>query len=333
MGVPGARLRRATPLGRDGMPPAVASAMLTEPGPREALGRVEVTWYTDPINVWCWGCEPAVRRLQVRYPNAVDVRVVMGGLFEDFGPIREQWGRMSGGRWQDSVLAFLNAVAAHHRNPMDVTRMMASVDTLQSTWPSCISVKAAGRQGAARELPYLRRFREALYIEGRNPTEREVQIELASEIGLDPAAFGRALDDGSAEAAFQKDLELCRSRSITGFPTFELSRGAGSVRLDGWQPWDGFEEALKEFAPDVRPEPMDATSENVRTILRRYARCSTLEVAAILGVTDDEAEILLEDLEAGGTIARREVGTGLFWESSRAQAAGIGPEPEGVRGR
>ncbi len=312
------------------MPPAIASAVLTEPSAREPPARLQVVWYTDPINVWCWGCEPAIRRLQVRYAESVDVDVVMGGLFEDFGPMREQWARMSGGRWQDSVLAFLNAVAAHHRMPMDVPRMMASVDHLESTWPSCIAVKAAGLQGLARELPYLRRFREAMYIEGRNTSDRGVQVELAGEIGLNPEAFARALEDGTAEAAFHKDLDRCRSRSVTGFPTFELIRGLATVRLDGWQPWDAFEEAIVEFAPDLHPSPMEPTAASVRTLLRRFDRCATLEVAAVLGVTDDEAEILLEDLEAQGSIVRREVAGGLFWESVRPAPAGVGPEKEGA---
>jgi len=312
------------------MSPAIASALLTEPTPREPANRVEVVWYTDPINVWCWGCEPSIRRLQVRYADSVEVSVVMGGLFEDFSPMREQWARMSGGRWQDSVLAFLNAVAAHHRMPMDVPRMMAFVDDLRSTWPSCIAVKAAGLQGKARELPYLRRFREAMYLEGRKATDPAVQVQLASEIGLDASAFARSLEDGSAEAAFHADLDVCRSKSVTGFPTFELVRGAASVRLDGWQPWDAFEEALAEFAPDAHAGPMAQTPENVRTLLRRYDRCATLEVAAVLGVTDDEAEILLEDLEVQGVLARREVGGGLFWESFRPSPSRLGMEREGA---
>ncbi len=311
------------------MAPAIASAIETRSEPRAAAGRVRVTWYTDPINVWCWGCEPAIRRLQVRYA-AVEIEIVMGGLFEDFSPVRENWARMSGGRWQDSVRAFLDAVAAHHRMPMDVPRMMASVEDMNSTWPSCIAVKAAGLQGKAREYPYLRRFREAMYLEGRRVMRREVQVELAAEIGLDPGAFERSLDDGSAEAAFHADLDLCRARSVTGFPTFELRRDAASARLDGWQPWDAFEEALREFAPDLYPSPMDATASNVLTLLRRFDRSSTLEVAAILGLTDDEAEILLEDLEAREEIARHEVGSGLFWEASRGVRKGIRVEKEGA---
>ncbi len=296
------------------MAAVIASAIQRGPPSPASPGRVRVTWYTDPINVWCWGCEPAVRRLQVRYADSVDVDLVMGGLFEDFGPIREYWARMSGGRWQDSVRAFLDAVAAHHRMPMDVPRMMASVEDLNSTWPSCIAVKAAGLQGRSREYPYLRRFREAMYLEGRAATTRDVQIELASEIGLDVPAFVHALDEGAAEAAFHADLESCRAKSVTGFPTFELSRDATSARLDGWQPWEAFDEELREFAPDLRPISLEPTAQSVLRVLPRLGRCATLEVAAVLGVTDDEAEILLEDLEADGHVARREVGAGLFWE-------------------
>jgi protein-disulfide isomerase-like protein with CxxC motif len=301
------------------MAPAIASAVETRVASQAASGRIHVTWFTDPINVWCWGCEPAIRRLQVRYADAVDVDLVMGGLFEDFSPIREYWARMSGGRWQDSVRAFLDAVAAHHRMPMDVARMMASVEDLTSTWPSCIAVKAAGLQGRGREYPYLRRFREAMYIEGRDTTTREVHVQLASEIGLDVDAFTRALEDGRAESAFQADLESCRSKTITGFPTFELRRDSASARLDGWQPWDAFEEALQEFAPDVYPAPLDPTAESVSLVLRRLGRCATLEVAAVLGVTEDEAEILLEDSESQGKLVRQEVGGGLFWEPVRGE--------------
>ncbi len=305
------------------MAPAIASTLETPAALAEARGRVHVVWYTDPINVWCWGCEPAIRRLQVCYADSVQLDLVMGGLFEDFGPLREYWARMSGGRWQDSVVAFLSAVATHHRMPMDVTRMMSSVDELRSTWPSCIAVEAARLVSPSHEYPYLRRFREAMYIEGRRSTERSVQVELAREVSLDVGAFERALDDGSAEAAFEKDREACRARGVTGFPTFELQRDSASARLDGWQPWDDFDAALLEFAPDLRPRSVDPTPDGVEALIRRFGMCATLEVAAVIGGTEDEAELLLEELEAKGSVSRREVGTGLFWAAPRAPGSQI----------
>ncbi len=278
--------------------------------------RVLVVWYTDPHNVWCWGCEPMMRRLEVVYPHAVDVEVRMGGLFEDFSPVREQWARMSGGRWTASVLAFFQAVANQHRMPMASEKMIAGVDDFNSTWPACIAAKAAELQGRGAGRTYLRALREAWCLDGRGIHRTGVQAEVASETGLNVDAFTKALEDGSAEAAFRADREECERLEVTGFPTFEVGRGDVSARLNGWQPWEVFEDVLRKVNPDLVGTPLDPTQASVAGILRRWGRCATREIAAMLGVTDDDAEILLEELEGSGTITRRVVGHGLIWERS-----------------
>jgi len=97
---------------------------------------IRVIWYTDPHNIWCWGFEPTIRRLEVRYPDTVQIETRQGGLFEDFSPVREQWARMSGGRWKDSVGAFFEAVSSQHRMPMAADAMVDSSDDFNSTWPA-----------------------------------------------------------------------------------------------------------------------------------------------------------------------------------------------------
>lgn len=275
---------------------------------------MRVVWYTDPYSIWCWGCEPTIRRLEAVYPDAVDVDVVMGGLFEDFTPMQEQWTRMSGGRWKESVRAFFVGVAAQHRMPMDPEAMMAFVDEFRTTWPACVAVKAAEPQGRDLLWAYLRGLREAACVSGRPIHRREVQLEVARAVGLDEGAFVRALDDGSAEDAFREDREECAELGITGFPTFLCQRGDDAVRLDGWHPWEIFDEALRQLAPDLEPRAIGPAREAVMTLLRGHPRCATREVAAVLGSTDDEAEILLEDLETEGKVARKAAGSGLFWE-------------------
>src|SRR5216110_1860597 len=117
---------------------------------------LQVTWYTDPHNIWCWGCEPMMRRLEVVYADVVRLEVRQGGLFEDFTPLREQWARMSGGRWTESVRAFFEAVSSQHLMPMDSDRMIDQVDDFNSTWPACVAAKAASLQGADEGWRYLR---------------------------------------------------------------------------------------------------------------------------------------------------------------------------------
>jgi len=276
--------------------------------------RVRIVWYTDPHNVWCWGCEPAVRRFEVLYPDSVEMETRMGGLFEDFGPVREQWARMSGGRWKDSVLAFFEAVATQHRMPMAGVRMIEGVDDFDSTWPACLAAKAAELQGRERGWRYLRRLREAWTLDGRGIHRRSVQEAVADEAGLDVPAFVAALEDGSAERTFRKDREECRDLAVTGFPTFVLEAEEESVRLEGWQPWEVFDDVLRQLGPVPQAGRVEATKSGVQGLLQRYGRCATREVAAVLGTTDDDAEILLEELEGDGKVVRRPVGNGLIWQ-------------------
>jgi len=289
---------------------------------------LSVTWFTDPHNIWCWGCEPTMRRLEILYPDAVRLDVRQGGLFENFGPVREQWARMSGGRWLTSIQAFFDAVASQHRMPMDTRAMIESVEDFESTWPACIAAKAAELQGRDEGWRYLRSLREAWTLDGRGIHRRSVQVEVARETGLDVSAFEGSLDDGRAAAAFRTDREECARQEVTGFPAFAVSRGDTSIRINGWQPWEVFEDVLRQVEPGLVPRSIDPTEASVVDVLRRYDRCATREIAAVLGAPDDDAEILLEELEGRGDVMRRPIGSGILWElapSKRHRAVGRTP--------
>ena len=277
--------------------------------------RLRLVWYTDPHSIWCWGFEPALRRIETLYAGRVDVEVRMGGLFEDFTPMREYWTRMSGGRWRESVAAFMTAVAGQHRMPMNAGAIAAGADDFLSTWPACIAAKAAEMQGRDGGWRYLRGLREAFLLEGRPIHRRDVQLAIASELGLDAAKFAGALDDGTAERAFRADLAECRERGIQGFPTFLIHGAHTSMRIEGYQPWEAFEHVLGEVpSPAAREAP-------VLDLLGRHRRVATREVAAVFGLGDDEAEILLDELAVRGTVMRREIGGGLFWERGSAPSS------------
>lgn len=295
-----------------------STVTLTMP-PRTAAEPVTVVWYTDPISVWCWGCEPALRRIEALYGDQVTTDVRMGGLFEDFTPMRDSWSRMSGGRWRDMVLTFLTAVAGQHRMPMNVEGMADAMEDFRSTWPACVAAKAAEAQGADAGRRYLRRLREASLVEGRGIHRRSVQLAVAVEAGLDAARFANALDDGSADRAFHEDLEECRRQGVTSFPSFDLRRGLASLRVEGYQPWEAFEHTFREVAPDLDPRSMEMTEAAVLDQFRRHGRCATLEIAAVFGASDDDAEILLEDLEADGKVQRRTFGSAYLWDAARPQ--------------
>lgn len=278
----------------------------------DAGGRVTIVEYTDPYSVWCWGCEPALRRIEYRYPD-VEVSTVMGGLFEDFTPMKESWARMSGGKWREAVETFLTAVAGQHKMPTNVGGMLSWMDDFRSTWPACIAVKGAERQGREPGRRYLRRLREAGQVEGRDIGREETQVAVARESGLDAAKLTQTIDDGSALSAFREDLAECRLRGVSGFPSFDVRRGELSVRLEGYRTWDEFENVIRELHPDLRTRPLESDAASVHDVLRHFGRCASLEVAAVLGTSNDDAEISLEELEATGGAKREVYGPAHLW--------------------
>ncbi|TMA01470.1 MAG: hypothetical protein E6J97_02795, partial [Methanobacteriota archaeon] len=169
-------------------------------------------------------------------------------------------------------------------------------------------------QGPDQGWRYLRRLREAWCLEGRGIHSRAVQAEVAKESNLKVDAFVQALDDGTANEAFQRDRDECQTLGISGFPTFVIRRDDETRHVDGWRPWDAFEEILRDVDPHLEAAPIKANEETALNLIQRYGMLATTELAAVLGTTDDDAEILLEELEGRDDVIRRPVGRGLMWE-------------------
>ena len=85
-------------------------------------------------------------------------------------------------------------------------------------------------------------------------------------------------------------------------------------RIEGYHPWEAFDQSLRALDPELRPSTLDPNRDDLSRVLRRFGHCATREVAAIFSVDEDEAEILLEDSEAHGLVVRQEIGDAVFWD-------------------
>lgn len=236
---------------------------------------IEITYYTDPLCSWSWAFEPVWRRLRYELGDWLAWRYRMGGMIPDWR------------RYADP----LNDVAApSHVGPqwLEVSRLSGMPiepriwhdDPPASSYPACLAVKAAELQGRDMGERYLRRAREAVMLEQRNIARRAVLLELATELAaeevkaeaaaatsgaaaLDPDAFCRALDEGSALAAFREDLRDVKYRDIGRFPTLVIRGAAGhGVIAVGYRPYPALLDAVRHVVGTVpaagRPAPTPA---------------------------------------------------------------------------
>ena len=249
----------------------------------------------------CWAMEPAWRALLVRYGDRVRVRHVLGGLLSSWDEFVGDPG--AGIYGLGDVASHWDQVAASTWQPIDSS--VWRTDPIPSTYPACQATVAARLLDPAMEARYLRRLREAVFVEARNIARPEVLLEAAEDIGLDRSAMEDKLRDGTAAREFSADLELVRTLNAPAMPTVVVRSGDQQLRLVATQPYRRLEQVLLALT-DWDPVNFIPTLEEA---LAMYGRGTTREFAELLGI---DLATTREQLEAAGAVARV-VGNDFIW--------------------
>lgn len=247
--------------------------------------RAQILFATDPICSHCWAMEPAWRRFLYHYGAHVDVTHLYGGLLPGWDGFRDS----AGIQQPSDIPPHWAEVAERYGQPIDASVWLS--DPLDSSYPASVAVHAVRAIAPAREDDYLRRIRQALFLEARNIAKREVLIACAVDIGIDAAEFEAAYDDKSSAEAFAADLATKRRDGIRGFPTLVVT-GPGNEQpwvLRGSQPFFRLQRAL-EATLGALPEPkaVDAASA-----LAAYGSGTTREFSEVLELDGPATEAAL----------------------------------------
>jgi predicted DsbA family dithiol-disulfide isomerase len=288
---------------------------------------VEIRYYTDPACSWSWGSEPKLRHLQWEFGDQLEFRSVMGGLARSYGPdYRDTAAGITGDRdCFDGLISHWLDVAAETGMPLDPRIWRRT--PLASTYPACQGVKAASEQGPAAAAAYLRRAREAIFLERRKLDHAAALIAEAGAAGLDSARFEIDLGSHAITEAFAADLDEvrdvpdeARAQGKTGeteghervsFPSALFCGGDGSRHgVWGWQPYERYREA----AIAAGAQPVTGQGPTVLEALERFGRCATRELEELTGTARPLLEAELWTLAGEWKLKPMAVLTGTIWE-------------------
>jgi putative protein-disulfide isomerase len=214
---------------------------------------VLLDYYTDPLCCWSWAFEPHWQRLRAEFGHVFSWRYRQGGLLRDWETYRDDTGAVSspaqlGQLWHE----------AKHLTGTDMYADLWLHDPPASSYPACLAVKCAERQGAHAGELYLQAVRQAVMLHGRNVAKPDVLVALAEELAaqvpgmFDAAIFRHDMATDAGAAAFREDLQQVRSHHISMFPTIKMQRGTEpGVLLMGYQPYEALLQALARQAPDL----------------------------------------------------------------------------------
>lgn len=264
---------------------------------------VKIIYYTDPICSSCWGIEPQLRKLKLEYGDYFEIDYRMGGLLPD-------WSYNSGGISKPSDVAHhWEEASLYYEMPIDGKVWLE--DPLDSSYPSCIAMKAAQMQSKEKAVQFMRVLREKLYLEKKNIAKWENIADAAKAVSLDIEKLQTDYE-GEAQNLFQEDLVLAKKLGVRGFPTlFFADKNNNQLTVYGSKPYASYENALLTLFPDARKKKIP--NDNTLTLFEIYPTLTPKEYAVIFNISHAEAEIILENLYEKGKLAKKSIQNGSLY--------------------
>jgi putative protein-disulfide isomerase len=248
----------------------------------------EVTFFTDPYCPRSWAAEPQLRRLEVEFGDQLAITFVIVGLHRSIEAAEA--GALA--------LATLDA-AAETGMPADARVFLR--DPPRSTHPAGLAVHAVAEQSDPG--PYLRRLREAIFVEGRRMDTAAALLDAARETGgLNLDRLQVDLGSNAIVERFGADVE--RGRGVAP-PAFAVGDG---------DPVKGYSRA-REAVVAAGAEPV-ADRPDVEGALRRFGRLATAEVAAACDLPGPRAAATLWGLALEWRVRPHAVPGGELWEAA-----------------
>lgn len=262
-------------------------SFLAHMGEKTARASLFIEYYTDPLCSWSWAFEAQWRRLRYEYGDQLQWCSRMGGLLADWRSFTDPLNDIH--RSAQMEPQWLQVCEC---SGMPLDARLWHIDPPDSSYPACLAVKAAERQGQHCAEMYLRRLREAAFLECRNIAREEVLFDLAREVATQRACCA---------------LDLAAYAGIGRFPTLIVHHCSGrSIMLVGYRPYSALVAALEHVAPDVTCRPRLPLSDLALSYMRYWGQASAREVAEMLGQETEQAEKLLGTLVAKHKLAHSE---------------------------
>ena len=174
-------------------------------------------WYfADPMCSWCWGFLPVIETLRDAYRERMKIALVLGGLRHETAPMTPLQ--------REDILHHWRAV--HARTGQCFRFADALPDGfVYDTEPACRAVVAVGGIDPTQIFAMFKAVQSAFYADGRDVTQPDILAGLATQIGVDAAAFLRAFDSEAARARTQAHFRQARQAGVRGFPALILQQG------------------------------------------------------------------------------------------------------------
>lgn len=274
------------------------------------MEKVIITIFTDPMMGLSYECEPVFRKLETHYKERIEFKYVMGGLVRDVSDFMTK--EELSYKPDEGIRRYCLRLADIYRSEESIGGLPINMDGFhlfdaqhRSSYPMNIAFEAAKLTEPEKAERFLYRLRYAAIVETKQTTKEQEILSAAQKAGLEIFSFTRAFHDGTAEAAFQTDLNLKESLRIHGLPAYLIQYKEKAILVKSLIGYDNFAELIFHISDGIiKPEKPEASAAEIEKMLNHHPLISRMELMTAFDLSSYKIEHLMASCRSAGRIRK-----------------------------
>ena len=167
---------------------------------------------------WCWGFKPTWDIVTKQLNGKIKIVFLLGGLAPDND--------------EDMPLQTRDYVQSNWKKIEEaIPRTKFNYDfwskckPRRSTYPACRAVISARIQNPDYETSMISAIQKRYYLDAQNPSDEDVLVSLAAELGLDAEEFRFDLSSEIVSKTLLAEISLAKSKELNRMPSLSLQTG------------------------------------------------------------------------------------------------------------
>lgn len=170
----------------------------------------------DPMCSWCWGFRPVWQELKEQLNDNITIKYVLGGLAPESDlPMPLAMQTTISNTWR-KIQQEIPGTKFNYN-------FWSECRPRRSTYPACRAIIACRMQKPELELEMLLAIQQAYYLHAKNPSDKDVLTQLASDIGLNAEVFAKDVESDICQKLLFDELQEARRLYVHSFPSLVLS--------------------------------------------------------------------------------------------------------------
>jgi len=169
----------------------------------------------DPMCSWCWGFRETWQSLQTALNSDIKITYILGGLAAD----TEQTMPLNMQKIIETTWRHIQQEIPGVKFNFD---FWALNQPKRSTYLACRAIIAARKQQPDSAFRMLLAIQQAYYLQAKNPSNVELLVSLAGDIGLDVLLFESDINSEWCRNDLSKEIAFCQDIGVYSFPSLIL---------------------------------------------------------------------------------------------------------------